>query len=376
MEKKAIIRLPKRKVANNIQARYVDGEIQVRYDISDKFEPKDGDFLTREKDSIVVIYKDTDYSGGVVSYAGGCCKSEGHISTRTDTGWGYTEDYRLATFSETFDFLVRLENEYGKAWDSKNKKLVDVIKPVPGDFLISKNKGIFIFINKIDGLYCGVYELKDTLGNHNGYTNSVKVASMLEFRYAIEEEKKEFLDFIRMKFNKEWNSEKLCFEDVYVPKFGDIVCIEHPDIECFSRKYVISIFPNKEIPNENRNCFFDIACINMDGELNINSEAYYNHGHIRKASESEKQELFDKLKEAGKRWNPETKQIEDIRWRAEKMKEYYCIEEYNNEVLLVYDLYVRTDNKRYEAGNYFRTREAAQKVADQIKEIFKNSKPE
>lgn len=33
-------------------------------------------------------------------------------------------------------------------------------------------------------------------------------------------------------------------------------------------------------------------------------------------------------------------------------------------------------NALYEIGNYFRTPEAAQKVADQIKEIFKNSKAE
>lgn len=34
------------------------------------------------------------------------------------------------------------------------------------------------------------------------------------------------------------------------------------------------------------------------------------------------------------------------------------------------------DDVRYESGNYFRTYEAAKKVADQIKEIFKNSKAE
>ena len=164
-------------------------------------------------------------------------------------------------------------------------------------------------------------------------------------------------------------------EDVYVPKFGDIVCIEHPDIGGFSRKYVISIFPNKEIPNGNRNYFFDIACVNMDGKLKINSEAYYNHGHIRKASESEKQELFDKLKEVGKRWNEETKKLEDIRWRAEKREKYFYI---NN--CLIVDIHVETfdkmDDLRYKVCNYFHTFDAAEKVLYQIKEIFKNSKAE
>ena len=34
------------------------------------------------------------------------------------------------------------------------------------------------------------------------------------------------------------------------------------------------------------------------------------------------------------------------------------------------------DSIFYKKGNYFRTREAAEKVAEQIKEIFKNSKAE
>ena len=34
------------------------------------------------------------------------------------------------------------------------------------------------------------------------------------------------------------------------------------------------------------------------------------------------------------------------------------------------------DNDFYNAGNYFRTREAAEKVAEKIREIFKNSKAE
>lgn len=34
------------------------------------------------------------------------------------------------------------------------------------------------------------------------------------------------------------------------------------------------------------------------------------------------------------------------------------------------------DEKRYQLNNYFKTREAAEKVAEQIREIFKNSKAE
>ena len=36
--------------------------------------------------------------------------------------------------------------------------------------------------------------------------------------------------------------------------------------------------------------------------------------------------------------------------------------------------YASYDKWLYDFGNYFRTREAAEKVAEQIREIFKNSK--
>lgn len=287
MGKKAIIRLPKGKEAKNVAFNIVDGKIEVSYDVEDKFEPKDGDFLIAGERCIFI----------------------------------YNSSYHIHNL---FGYYVGV--------DSYNK----------------------IVINK---------------NNKNGFGNVKRLATL--------QEKQSLLERLEKECGKTWNAEKKCLEDVYVPKFGDIVCIEHPDIECFSRKYVISIFPNKEIPNENRNCFFDIACVNMDGKLNINSKAYYNHGHIRKASESEKQELFDKLKETGKRWNPETKQIEDIRWRAEENElYYYLIVGHPTRVKNIADKRLLFDDVRYESGNYFRTYESAKKVADQIKDIFKNSKPE
>lgn len=94
------------------------------------------------------------------------------------------------------------------------------------------------------------------------------------------------------------------------------------------------------------------------------------------ATEEEKQRLLDKLKKAGYRWNPEKKEVEKIpRWRAINGDFYYYLSSFadvikneeKNEVL---------DNFRYNIGNYFHTREAAQKVADEIKEIFNSSKAE
>lgn len=373
MEKKVNIRLPKGKEAKNVQFNVVDGKIEVSYDVEDIFNPKDGDFLATE-DGRVFIYNGLNTD---VQY-GAYCGIDIYNSIKfsyLSPAWTCKKGCRYATEDEKFDFLVRLEDECGKTWDFKEKKLVDVIRPKPGDFVISCNNTMFIFLSKEKGLYCGIYDMKNQFGQHSKYSTCIKVASMAEFRYATEEEKKEYLDFIKQKFNQVWNPEKLCFEDAYVPKFGDIVCIEHPDVEDYSRQYVISIFPNKEIPNKSKSGFFDIACIDMEGRLRLNTEAYYNHGYVREATIAEKQELFNKLAEAGKRWNPEKKQIEDIRWRAKEGENYWYIHE--TAVLKETERETNINNDlRYMRNNYFRTPEAAQKVADQIKEIFKNSKAE
>lgn len=97
---------------------------------------------------------------------------------------------------------------------------------------------------------------------------------------------------------------------------------------------------------------------------------------MRPATEEERQELLDALAKEGKRWNAETKQIEDLpRWRAENGGFYF----YLNPVLvpsMIQDFYMDPSDNLYAIGNYFKTSEAAEKVASQIREIFKNSKAE
>lgn len=97
---------------------------------------------------------------------------------------------------------------------------------------------------------------------------------------------------------------------------------------------------------------------------------------FRPATEEEKRLLFDALAREGKRWNAEEKRVEDLpRWRALYNENYYVIGselkvDCQNEIGHV------VDDNRYNTGNYFKTREAAEKVAAQIREIFKESKAE
>ena len=94
---------------------------------------------------------------------------------------------------------------------------------------------------------------------------------------------------------------------------------------------------------------------------------------IRPATEREKKILIDQLAKVNKKWNPETKRIEDVRWRAGMNKPYYYIIGFDN-IVSTTDARLACDENRYETNNYFKTREAAEKVAEQIREVFKNSK--
>lgn len=113
--------------------------------------------------------------------------------------------------------------------------------------------------------------------------------------------------------------------------------------------------------------------IGYDGMIDTHGFAYITQ--YRPATDEEKELLFDKLAEAGKRWNPDTKQIENVRWRAKKGEVYFNLV-VGKVVVEQTDMRMAYDNSRYEDGNYFKTREAAEKAAEQIREIFRNSKAE
>lgn len=101
---------------------------------------------------------------------------------------------------------------------------------------------------------------------------------------------------------------------------------------------------------------------------------------FRPATDSEKQLLFDALAKEGKMWDAERKQVVDLpRWRAEKEESYFHVfidPVIQTQVIHATEFRCCADEKRYQLGNYFKTEEAAERVAEQIREIFKNSKAE
>ena len=116
------------------------------------------------------------------------------------------------------------------------------------------------------------------------------------------------------------------------------------------------------------------ATLYATGSMEYSTYATFAMNIIRPATDEEKKELFDAMAKEGKRWNAEKKVVENMRWRAKKGEIYYALT-----LSCDVDTVIETgelDDKRYNSGNYFKTEKAAEKVAEQIREIFKNSKAE
>lgn len=100
--------------------------------------------------------------------------------------------------------------------------------------------------------------------------------------------------------------------------------------------------------------------------------------NCRYATEQEKADFLERpKKECNLVWNKKTKKLETIRWRANRTEVYHYVSiSPEIRVATLHDIRCTFDDSLYDSGNYFRTPEAAKKVADQIKEILKNSKAE
>lgn len=153
-------------------------------------------------------------------------------------------------------------------------------------------------------------------------------------------------------------------EQKYVPKDGEIV-VGYMD--------TIAIYAGT---NKNGGIMTYAALHGQRLEAVFSEEGWGYTDNYHPATEAEKRRLFDALAKQGKRWNAEKKCIEDLpRWRAEKGGLYYIVN--NDFTTLQYKDYgERSDMVLHDVGNYFRTREAAENVASQIRDIFKNSKAE
>lgn len=155
------------------------------------------------------------------------------------------------------------------------------------------------------------------------------------------------------------------FEEKFEPKDGDFLISEN---EC------IFIYSDKQAVNKNT---YSCYCGEYTGRWNINTEFSnnwcYKNG-CRLATEEEKNAFLERLqKKCGKTWNAENKCLEDIRWIPKNGDAFYYVDVDGCIKNVIRNSFI---NFLEECPNCFKTEEAAKPYADQIKEIFKNSKAE
>lgn len=157
-------------------------------------------------------------------------------------------------------------------------------------------------------------------------------------------------------------------KDRFQPKDGDF---------CVSSLGNVFIYCVKELLSSDLYCgCYCVFCSEEGQIITCYTKLHTKKDGCRYATPEEKDDFLKRLEtEERLRWNADTKKLEPIRWRAERNGIYWFIDPHGWGNRTV-DIRSNYDNDMYEIGNYFRTPEAAQKVADQIKDIFKNAKAE
>lgn len=127
MKKTYKYRLPKDAEVSQASVRVENGEVLVDVELKEKFEPKDGDFLTVK--SQVFIYNGR--RGEIEEDGVNLVTLGAHVGTlyggaislaTTKNMWARLKDCRYATEKEKKVFLERLAKECGLRWNPETKK--------------------------------------------------------------------------------------------------------------------------------------------------------------------------------------------------------------------------------------------------------------
>ena len=283
----------------------------------DKIEPKfkDGDVISSSLS--ICIFKGEGEIKGTVNYYCGlsrgilCIKNE---KCDPESYYGYIADYRFATEEEK-QKLFDVIKAKGYHWNAETKTL-DKIEPKfkDGDILYcdandygendDKFKYIFIFDKLEDGKY---YYSHCHLGGGEFYDGKTfLVNNNYPVRFATEEEKEKLFKAIKDNGYK-WNTKTKSLDKIE-PKFkdGDVVVDDSGAVFIYRR-----IHPYYEEQ------YADFYC-GLTSELRAfvikmgEAQRCGKISSLRFATEEEKQELFQAIRERGYKWNTETKTLEKI----------------------------------------------------------------
>lgn len=161
----------------------------------------------------------------------------------------------------------------------------------------------------------------------------------------------------------------MCLKEEYMPKNGDFVRIVG-NLQDYIAIYNVSNY----VRQKQNKLFFHALLGKTNDNLVINDWIFSRE--VFPATTGEICKLEEALAKKGKRWNAEKKCIEDLpNWRADMNEAYFYISA-DYDIMKEIEGHCYIDEKRYKVGNYFKTKEAAEKVAEKIQDIFQNSKAE
>lgn len=109
-----------------------------------------------------------------------------------------------------------------------------------------------------------------------------------------------------------------------------------------------------------------VICMHWDNDSKLGEFKKRQAKIFHLATEEERKTITAKMAEQNLRWNAEKKELEWIRWRAEKGGYYHFINSICN-VTAVYDKRDSIDDKQFLSYNYFKTKEQAEKAAKLVK---------
>lgn len=223
------------------------------------------------------------------------------------------------------------------------------------------NKFICIYkdiINRQFRSYASLYNLV-YLYCYDKINVECHVSKIVYIRKATKCEKENLFNALAEK-GKQWNAKKMCIEDIFNPKDGDFLADEDSNV---------FICSSESISKDTFGCYCgtydDGVAICLSKSLNWT----FKEG-CRYATESEKQEFLEKLKEAGYTWNAEKKCLEKYIWKPKVDEVYFFIginlKIYNSTYTNSY-----VDNSLISVGNCFQTEEQAEKKAKEFREVLK-----
>jgi len=160
------------------------------------------------------------------------------------------------------------------------------------------------------------------------------------------------------------------FEAIYEPKDGDFVTTYFQEDKPHSYCTFVKRGNSEGV---NTPTYFGIGprgIVSYEQEFGNLNEAFV----TRPATATERQQLLSALEKESKRWNPDLKRVEPIRWRAkgDELFYYLIIAAGTVSVNSTTDEYENFCNSNYNTGNYCKTRDEAEQFAAKVRELFKS----